>query len=216
MKTNKLTVAILMVVALLIVSATAVLAQPALAEFTIENNSDHTVYITMFEATELRHSAQNIEYPAVPGGAFYYVIVQPNTTKTVTVKRALFSVTTIVCSGKSITNALDLSLGGLLRIPSTCTTYYDTYQEVGTLDDVMEANTLIAFNVANTGGDTIFVSMVGPQVHNFSLGGFQTVGYTLSEGTYNYSYQCKGQTEYYVKTGSWKIAFHQTLELGCP
>ncbi len=215
MKTKKLTIAILLVAALLVVSVTSALAQTTLAEFTIENNSDHTIYITMFEATELRHSAQKIEYPAVPGGSFYYIIVEPDTTKTVTVKRALYSYSTIVCSGKTLTGAIDLALGGLLRIPSVCTTYYDTYEELGTLDNVMEANTLVAFNVENTSSDALFVTMAGPQVVSFALDPYGTRAFTAEGGTYSFSYQCKGLDGYYVKSGSWLLAFHQTLELGC-
>jgi len=45
MKTKKLTIVILLVVALLLLSATAALALPELAELTIQNKSDYTLPI---------------------------------------------------------------------------------------------------------------------------------------------------------------------------
>ncbi|MBL7164717.1 MAG: hypothetical protein ISS57_19185 [Anaerolineales bacterium] len=215
MKANKLTVGILLVVALLVVSATAVLARPELAQFTIQNKSDHTVYLTMYEATALRHSAQNIEYPAVSGGAFYYMAVAPKTTQTITVDRALYFYNINVCGGKTLSSPIDLVNGGKIVVPSACLTYYPTYEEKLTLDGVMEENTLVAFSVQNMTDAPLFVAMTGPQTLSFLLDAHGARSFTATEGAYSYSYQCKGATQYRAETGTYTLRFHDTLELGC-
>ena len=217
MKANKLTVGILLVVALLLASATAVLARPELAQFTLWNKSDHTVYITMYEATELRHSAQNIEYPAVSGGAFYYKAVGPKESLTITVDRALYFYTiTNICGGKTLSGPIDLANGGNITIPSACLIYYPTYEEPLTLDGVMEDNELIAFSVENMTADPLFVTMTGPQTLSFALDAFGVRSFTALEGTYSHTHQCKGATQYSAETGTYMLRFHDTLKLDCP
>jgi len=216
MKTKKLTIVILLVVALLLLSVTAALALPKLAELTIQNKSDYTVQILIYEATELRHSAQNIEYPAVPNGEFHFLSVAPNTTSVFTLKRALFYYTLYVCGGsKTVSGPIDLTNGGRLVVPSICTTYYPSYEEKGTLGGIMEANTLVAFSVQNTTADSLYVNFSGPQVFSFWLDPFGTRSFTAEEGTYTYLYQCKGETKYFIETGSYQLRFHDTLKLGC-
>jgi len=170
----------------------------------------------MYEADVIRHSAQYIEYPAVSGGAFYYEEVGPGETSTITVDRALYYYTIRnVCGSKTLSGPIDVTNGNKIILPKACLTYYPTYAEQNTLGGVMEENTLVAFSVQNMTDDVLNVVMSGPQVISFQLPAGGTRSFTATEGTYNYTYQCKGQTQYTAETGSWLLAFHQTLQLGC-
>ena len=216
MKNKKMTVAVLLVVAMLLLSATAALARPVLAQFTLENRSAYTVYFSMYEADTVRHSAQNIEYPAVSGGAFYYMAVSPGESETITVDRALYFYTiTNVCGSKTLSGPIDVTNGNKITLPKACLTYYPTYEEQNTLDGVMEENVLVAFSVRNMTSDVLNVVMTGPQVISFQLPAGGTRSFTAEEGTYGYAYQCPGATRYTAETGSWLLAFHQTLNLSC-
>ncbi len=216
MNSKKLTVVVLLVVALVLISATAALARPALAQFTLANRSAHTVYVSMYEAEVVRHSAQNIEYPAVSGGAFYYFAVGAEQEVTITVERELYFYTiSNLCGVKTLSGPIDVTNGNKITIPKACLTYYPTYEEPLTLDGVMEENTLVAFSVQNMTEEVLQVTMTGPQVISFPLQAGETRSFTAQEGTYNYTYQCKGASAYYAESGSWLLAFHQTLKLEC-
>ncbi|MBC8509651.1 MAG: hypothetical protein H8D34_32795 [Chloroflexi bacterium] len=212
---NKITV-ILLVVVMLLLSTSAALARPTLAQFTLVNKSAHTVYFSMYEADVIRYSAQHIEYPATSGGAFYYVAVGAEQEVTITVDRALYFYTiSNICGTKTLSGPIDVTNGNKIVLPKACLTYYPTYEEPLTLGGVMEENTLVAFSVENTTEEVLNVTMTGPQVISFQLPAGVSRSFTAEEGTYTYTYQCMGATRYSAETGSWLLAFHQTLKLGC-
>ncbi len=216
MRTKKLILVLIFIFVQIMTTATVAYARPELAQFTLENKSEFTVYVRLTEAKEVRRSAQDIVYPAVPGGAFAYYPVGPKETKTVTVKRALFSYSMVVCGAKTMTGAIDLSNGGNITVPSRCTTYYDTYDELGTLDGVMEPNSLVAFSFKNMTGQKIFYTMTGPQTISFYIEPYGVRSFTGEEGDYEFSYQCPFLGAYAEQTGTITPHFHVTYKITCP
>ncbi len=205
---------ILFVAALLLVTATAVSARTELAEFTVQNRSDFTVYIALTEAFELRHNAQSVEYPPVENAEFYYLPVGPDSTVTFTVKRALYAYTMVTCGGKYVSGAIDLNNGGTMRIPSLCVFYEDDYEERGTVDGILEQSDLVAFSIINTTDTTLYYTMTGPQTVSFWLEPNQSRSFTVAEGEYSYSYsQCADGV---VRSGTLTPHYHQMYKLTCP
>lgn len=123
-------------------------------------------------------------------GAFYYLQVDGETSKTFTVERDMYSYTLYGCGIKTEGN-FDLTTNTRLVNPicggnaKTVTKHPSTY-------DLSEEVKLVRVHILNETGETSLVILTGPSTHVFTFKPDQTGTYTIARQPYNVQFYACG------------------------
>jgi len=89
---KKRVLVLVLVVAALLVTASMVAARTTLAELTVKNASEHTVYLVITEVEEIGNKTFGAkEYAPVVGGESYYLVAPAGQDTVFTVERTWYS-----------------------------------------------------------------------------------------------------------------------------
>ena len=215
MNRKRLILVVIFVLAALLVSITLVSAQTTFSRLTIQNNSAHTVNMFIWEVDVIRHNAQNYEYPKVANGEQAMFSVPAGETQVFTFKRAHYYYTLSACGGdKLVSEPINMTDYRRLTIPKLCDFYWDNYEEVGTLDGILEQKTDVGFSVTNPTSGNIQAVLSGPETVAFQLDPNETRFLTVEEGTYTMSWSFCEKGDH-VRTKTFIARFHEVHELDC-
>lgn len=206
---------LILVVAALLVTASIVAARTELAELTVKNQSDYTVYLVITEVEEVGNKTFGAkEYAPVVGGESYYLPVPANTDKVFTVKRAMYSYTLSACDGdKTSSDVIDLNNGGELRVPKLCEFFWIDYEEKLVVDDILTRSEDIKFTLENNTDNTVFVVLSGPETVSLQIESDRSRDVVVEGGTYTLTANpCDGKTVSVTQ----QMFFHRVYDVCAP
>jgi len=212
---KKRALVLVLVVAVLLVSASIVGARTELAELTVKNQSAHPVYLYLVESEEVGNkSFGQKEYQPVEGGEAYYLVAPAGQDTVFDVERTFYAYTLNACSGdKIVSDHVDLANGGELRVPKLCEFFWIDYEEKLVVDDILTRSEDIKFTLANNSANTVYVVLSGPETVSLQIEAGNTRDIVVEGGTYTMTANpCEGGSVSVTQ----QFFFHRTYDVCAP
>jgi hypothetical protein len=188
---------ILTIVALLLVSVVLVaavpMAQSELVSLAIDNQTHD--YVTF----------------RLEGPQFYYLMVQPYTSATFTIRRGDYTIQKFYSCGTFVNTTIDFTKKQTIIVPKCGDKAYNTPMEFNPYIDAGKLIKLVKVTFENPYDYTLLLILKGPAEYVFTIEGGNSESYTIAQGDYEVTqYGCA-----YLKNFNFYPYANKVKELSC-